>query len=77
VHRGVMPLIGGLAEQLPRLRAYGAKLEAALGHIDAGESTWFTRPMIDSYHTVWFELHEVLIEAAGLTRTDEAQAGHA
>ena len=26
---------------------------------------------------VWFELHEVLIGAAGLTRTEEAQAGHA
>ena len=26
------------------------------------------RPLIDSYHTVWFELHEELILAAGLTR---------
>lgn len=26
---------------------------------------------------VWLELHGVLVEAAGLTRTEEAQAGHA
>jgi hypothetical protein len=26
---------------------------------------------------VWFELHEELIVAAGLTREDEAKAGHA
>jgi hypothetical protein len=26
---------------------------------------------------VWFELHEELIGAAGLTRGDEAMAGHA
>lgn len=77
VHSEVMPLIERLAGQLPRLRQYGAKLATALSRIDAGESTWFTRPMVDSYHTVWFELHEVLIEAAGLTRTEEAQAGHA
>jgi hypothetical protein len=77
VHCEVMPLIERLAGELPRLRQYGAKLATALGRIDAGESTWFTRPMVDSYHTVWFELHEVLIEAAGLTRTEEAQAGHA
>jgi hypothetical protein len=33
--------------------------------------------IIDSYHTVWFELHEELILATGLTREDEAKAGHA
>jgi hypothetical protein len=36
-----------------------------------------TRPIIDSYHTVWFELHEELIQAAGRSREDEAKAGHA
>ena len=30
-----------------------------------------------SYHTVWFELHEELIVASGLTREEEARAGHA
>ncbi len=33
--------------------------------------------MIDSYHTVWFELHEELIALSGLTREDEAAAGRA
>ncbi|EHB58784.1 hypothetical protein MycrhDRAFT_1220 [Mycolicibacterium rhodesiae JS60] len=77
VHGEAMPLIERLAEQLPRLRQYGAKLVTALDRIEAGDAAWFTRPMVDSYHTVWFELHEVLIEAAGLTRTQEAEAGHA
>jgi hypothetical protein len=35
---------------------------------------WLARPLIDSYHTVWFELHEELILATGRTRgTDDAQ----
>ena len=34
---------------------------AALEKIKAGETIWLTRAMIDSYHTVWFELHEELI----------------
>ena len=38
---------------------------------------WLVRPLIDSYHTVWFELHEELILAAGLTRESEAKAGDA
>jgi hypothetical protein len=45
--------------------------------VKSGDTTWLTRPIIDSYHTVWFELHEELILAAGLTREDEAKAGHA
>jgi hypothetical protein len=59
------------------LAAYAAKLSAAQQKIRAGDTTWFTRPIVDSYHTVWFELHEELIGAAGLTREDEAKTGHA
>lgn len=77
VHERVVPIIAAAAAQVPRLSAYGDKLTAALDKVKAGETTWFTRPVIDSYHTVWFELHEELILAAGLTRADETKAGHA
>jgi pyruvate,orthophosphate dikinase len=33
--------------------------------------------LLDSYHTVWFELHEDLIRLAGRTREAEATAGRA
>jgi hypothetical protein len=77
VHRSVLPVLASASEQLPRLNAYAAKLSAALQKIEAGDTSWFTRPLVDSYHTVWFELHEELIGAAGLTREDEATSGHA
>jgi hypothetical protein len=77
VHEQVMPIIAAAAVHLPRLGSYADKLAAALGKVRAGDTIWFTRPLIDSYHTVWFELHEELIVAAGLTREDEAKAGHA
>jgi hypothetical protein len=35
------------------------------------------KPLIDSYHTVWFELHEELISLAGLSREAEAASGRA
>ncbi|MCV7387994.1 hypothetical protein [Mycolicibacterium porcinum] len=75
VHRAVLPILAAVAAQLPRLDAYTDKLSAALERIRAGDTSWFTRPLVDSYHTVWFELHEELIGAAGLTRADEADAG--
>ncbi|OBI39299.1 hypothetical protein [Mycobacterium colombiense] len=77
VHARTMPIIEAAAAQLPRLTAYAAKLVAALDKVKAGETTWLTRPLIDSYHTVWFELHEELIVAAGLTREEAARSGDA
>jgi hypothetical protein len=77
VHRRVVPVIEAAATQLPRLSAYLAKLRAALNKVKAGEIAWLTRPVIDSYHTVWFELHEELILATGLTREEAARSGDA
>jgi hypothetical protein len=76
VHQRVVPIVTAAAAQIARLAAYSDKLAAALAKIRAGETMWFTRPIIDSYHTVWFELHEELIQAVGLTREDEANSGH-
>jgi hypothetical protein len=73
VHQRVAPVIAAVAIQLPRLSRYSAKLQTALDNIRAGQTMWLARPLIDSYHTVWFELHEELILAAGRTReTDDA-----
>ncbi|TAM65215.1 MarR family transcriptional regulator [Mycobacterium sp.] len=77
VHRRVTPVNAAVANEIPRLASYSDKLQAALTKVQAGETAWLTRPIVDSYHTVWFELHEELILAAGLTRESEAQAGHA
>ncbi|MDT5085745.1 MAG: hypothetical protein QOJ61_2788 [Mycobacterium sp.] len=73
VHGRVTPIMAAAAAQLPRLNRYSVKLRTALNNIHAGETMWLARPLIDSYHTVWFELHEELILAAGRTReTDDA-----
>lgn len=77
VHRRVGPIIGTVAMQLPRLSRYPVKLRAALDKVKAGDIAWLTRPLIDSYHTVWFELHEELIQAVGLTRDEAAKSGDA
>ncbi|MEE2853015.1 MAG: MarR family transcriptional regulator [Actinomycetota bacterium] len=77
VHARTMPIIAAAAAQLPRLSTYATKLAAALDKVRAGETTWLTRPLIDSYHTVWFELHEELIVATGRTREEAARSGDA
>jgi hypothetical protein len=71
VHRRVTPIVDAVSAELPRLGRYRAKLQTALDRVRAGETMWLSRPLIDSYHTVWFELHEELILATGLTREAE------
>ncbi|MEM6105743.1 MarR family transcriptional regulator [Mycobacterium sp. 050272] len=77
IHARVLVIIEAVAAQVPRLTAYSVKLVAALDKVKAGDNTWLTRPLIDSYHTVWFEWHEELIGAAGLTRDQAAKSGDA
>jgi hypothetical protein len=77
VHARVLAIIEAVAGQLPRLHVYAAKLVVALDKVKCGDSSWLTRPLVDSYHTVWFEWHEELIGAAGLTREEAARSGDA
>jgi hypothetical protein len=62
-----------LAERLARFDGYGRRFRDALGRVQAGEVEWFTRPMMDSYHTGWFELHEDLLATLGIERAKEGE----
>jgi hypothetical protein len=77
IHARVIPILDRVARQAPRLAPYGDRLTRALDRVQAGEHEWLLKPLIDSYHTVWFELHEELISLAGLSRLEEAAAGRA
>ena len=67
----VQPICRDLGAILARFMPYGDRLSAALDKIDAGDPDWFTKPTIDSYHTVWFELHENLLATLGIERGQE------
>ncbi|WP_067568857.1 pyruvate, phosphate dikinase [Nocardia acidivorans] len=76
-HRALRPLVQRLGDLAPRLTGYTARLDRAIERIAEGDHTYVARPIMDSYHTVWFELHEDLIGLCGLTRAEEAAAGRA
>ena len=67
----VQGVSAALADVLARFDGYGDRFAGALARVRAGEVEWFTRPMIDSYHTVWFELHENLLATLGIERAGE------
>lgn len=68
VHARVVPVIAAAAGLVGRLARYADRLATALRLAREGDLTWLSRPLVDSYHTVWFELHEELIGLAGRTR---------
>jgi hypothetical protein len=77
VHLKLAPILYAAMLQVPRLAHYTPAFENALGKLKSGETRWMAAPIIDSYHTLWFELHEELIQLTGRTRAAEAAAGHA
>lgn len=77
LHERFLPLLRDMVDIAPRLGHYPDRFSKAIGQILDGDHSWLARPLADSYHTIWFELHEDLIELAGLSRAAEAAAGRA
>jgi pyruvate,orthophosphate dikinase len=77
LHADVDAWLGQLERRLPRLKAYGTRLRAALAAARGGDGRYVASPRVDSYHSVWFELHEDVIRLAGRRRADETAAGRA
>ena len=79
-HEKVSPVLVDLAGAFDRMGNYDARFRDALAKVQGGEIEFFTKPIIDSYHTVWFELHEDLMATLGIERAAEAeyheQRGH-
>jgi pyruvate,orthophosphate dikinase len=66
-----------LGDAVSRFPKYVARFERAIAAVDGGDERFVASPRVDSYHSVWFELHEDLIRLAGRTREDEVAAGRA
>ena len=77
INRRVQPIMASLAEALDRFRHYGPRLDFALSQVVGGDINWFTKPSLDSYHEVWFELHEDLLVTLGIDRASELTADSA
>lgn len=48
---------------------YLQRLDDALDHLGAGDLDYVTGTEVDSYHTVWFELHDDLLRTLGEERS--------
>jgi pyruvate,orthophosphate dikinase len=77
LHEETAGWLRSLGSAVGRFPQYVARFERAMAAVTAGDTRFVASPRVDSYHSVWFELHEDLIRLAGRTREDEVAAGRA
>jgi hypothetical protein len=70
LHERAEAVLDQLAGALPRMRIYREKLLAALEKAEDGSIAWVSDAKIESYHTLWFELHEDLLRLMGREREE-------
>jgi DNA-binding PadR family transcriptional regulator len=70
LHAELGALLSTAAEGEPRFGLYEPRFAAALARLRDGDDSAFARPMSDSYHDVWMELHEDLLSSLGHERTE-------
>ncbi|MGD0188314.1 MAG: hypothetical protein ABSC25_24135 [Roseiarcus sp.] len=70
LHERAEVVLSQLASALPRFVIYREKLHAALEKAEDGAIAWVSDAKIESYHTLWFELHEDLLRLMGREREE-------
>jgi hypothetical protein len=70
LHERFEPILRSLIAAAPRLRHYEKSLAVALDKAEDGAIEWVSDARIDSYHTIWFELHEDLLRLVGRQREE-------
>ena len=61
LHERAEVVLDQLASALARMGIYHEKLSLALTRAEDGDIAWVSDAKIESYHTLWFELHEDLL----------------
>jgi hypothetical protein len=69
VHTQAVGFLEPAGAVMPRFARYPLRLGAALRRVRGGEIAAFTKPLTESYHDVWMELHQDLLTSLGRVRS--------
>ena len=70
LHERARLCLGSVAACRSRFAPYVSRLDSCVERLRAGDRSAFTAPLAESYHTVWFELHQDLLLTLGLEREE-------
>jgi hypothetical protein len=64
-------ILASFAADLPRFKTYQLRLSDAAAAFAAGDPRRLTGVACESYHDIWMELHEDLVQLLGIDRHAE------
>jgi hypothetical protein len=70
INKKVARVLAPLAVADPLMARFFDRLGAALDRVDAGENDYVSGVRVDSFHTVWFQMHEHLLRLTGRERPE-------
>ena len=68
LHKAAQACLDRMAKRAPRFATYRSRLDDCVERLLNGDGKAFTAPLVESYHTVWYELHQDLLLTLGLER---------
>jgi DNA-binding MarR family transcriptional regulator len=71
LHDAAKVVLRRMRKVADRFGTYLKRLDGCVARLEDGDRAAFTAPMAESYHTVWFELHQDLLLTLGLEREDD------
>jgi hypothetical protein len=71
LHDRAEEILSVLSSSLPLVARHADRLRTACERAEGGEPEWVSGVRCDSYHTVWFELHEDLLRLLGKSREED------
>lgn len=75
-HTSFQPELATVGEALPRFSRYEGRLADALQRVQDGDAGAFARPLYDSYHDIWMELHNDVVLSIGRERGASDEQTH-
>ena len=70
IHRETVEILEKLATIFPFFKKYVPRFEKALSLLMDGDLGYMADSDKQSYHTIWFELHETLLKMSGMKRVE-------
>ncbi len=72
VHARIGEIFLELSKLIPRYEVYPIRFNRALQNLKDGKTEYLAKYSVDSYHTIWFDLHEDLLNLLGKERDEWA-----
>lgn len=73
IHHGVLRIVADASAEAAWFAGYSDRFTAAFANVRSGDHRFLTGTKVDSYHSIWFALHEDFLVTLGIDRSSERE----